>query len=296
MTDTDTDTNIDSIGFVGLGNMGLPMARNLVEAGHDVVGVDVDEERLAAFEMVGGNTGGIADAAAADVVVTMVRTPDQLRSVVRELYGEMDAGAVHMDTSTVGPVATAAVADRAAAAGIRLVDAPVSGGVQGADAGTLTIMAGGETEDVEAAWPIFETLGENTFHVGESGAGQTAKLCLQVLVGAEIVSICEAFAVGAEAGLDPDTLYDVLTASIGSSGILEAKGHRVVEEDYEPAANIDLQHKDMQLVMDAAERYDLPLYATAAVTQTFVRARREGLGELDQFAVFELFESDRQDA
>lgn len=290
MADTDTGT----IGFVGLGNMGLPMARNLVEAGYDVVGVDVDEERMAAFETLGGETGGIADAAGADVVVTMVRTPDQLRGVVRELYGEMAADAVHVDMSTVGPVATEAVADRAEAAGIRLVDAPVSGGVQGAEAATLAIMAGGETEDVEAVWPIFEVLGEDVFHVGGSAAGQTAKLCLQVLVGAEIVSICEAFAVGDEMGLDLDTLYDVLTASIGTSGMLEAKGHRVVEEDYEPTANIDLQHKDMQLVMDAAERFDLPLYATAAVTQTFVRGRREGLGELDQFALFELFDRDRQ--
>jgi 3-hydroxyisobutyrate dehydrogenase-like beta-hydroxyacid dehydrogenase len=290
MTDTNTDQTVDSIGFVGLGNMGLPMAQNLLEAGYDVLGVDVDETRLAAFETLGGDTGTIAEAAAADAVVTMVRTPDQLRGVVRELYGELSAGALHVDMSTVGPVATEAVADRAAAAGVRLVDAPVSGGVQGAEAGTLAVMAGGESEDVAVARPLLETLGEDVFHVGESGAGQTAKLCLQVLVGAEIVSICEAFAVGAEAGLELGTLYEVLTASIGSSGILEAKGRRIVEGDYEPAANIDLQHKDMQLAMDAAERFDLPLYATAAVTQTFVRARREGLGELDQFALYELFD------
>jgi 3-hydroxyisobutyrate dehydrogenase-like beta-hydroxyacid dehydrogenase len=116
-----------------------------------------------------------------------------------------------------------------------------------------------------------------------------AKLCLQVLVGAEIVSICEAFAMGEEMNLDLEKLYDVLTSSIGTSGILEAKGQRILESDYEPTANVDLQHKDMQLVMDASDEFEMPLHTTAAVTQTLVQAKHEGLGELDQFAVFELF-------
>jgi 3-hydroxyisobutyrate dehydrogenase-like beta-hydroxyacid dehydrogenase len=280
----------DEIGFIGLGNMGLPMARNLREAGYDVLGFDVDEDRMAAFERAGGRTAANARTAAGrEVVVTMVRTPDQLHAVADYLYDAMPAGAIHVDMSTVGPTTAESVAEAAAGADVRTVDAPVSGGVAGAEAATLAIMIGGDEGDVAAVRPVFDVLGEDVFHVGETGAGQTAKLCLQVLVGAEIVSICEAFAMGDAMDLDLGILYDVLTSSIGTSGMLEVKGRRIVEGDYEPTANIDLQHKDMQLVMDAAERFGLPVHATAAVTQTFVQARHEGLGDLDQFAVFELF-------
>lgn len=286
----------DEIGFIGLGNMGLAMATNLLDAGYDIVGFDIDESRLDAFERAGGRTAVNATMAAdSDIVITMVRTPEQLRTVVDELYDAMRAEAVHIDMSTVGPVTTEEIATSAAAADVRLVDAPVSGGVQGAEDATLAIMVGGDEAAVESVWPVFEVLGEKVVHLGETGTGQMAKLCLQVLVGAEIVSICEAFAMGEEMNLDLEKLYEALTASIGTSGILEAKGQRILENDYEPTANIDLQHKDMQLVMDVSKEFEVPLHATAAVTQTFVQAKHEGLGELDQFAVFELFSQEAQD-
>ena len=279
------------IGFVGLGNMGLPMATNLVDAGYEVVGYDVDEARCREFERDGGRAGMDAEATTdADVVITMVRTPDQIRAVTEHLHGPMRADAIHVDMSTVGPVATEEIVRSATDAGVRFVDAPVSGGVQGAERGTLAIMVGGDEDAVGTVQPIFDILGEDIVHMGESGTGQMTKLCLQVLVGAEIVSISEAFAMGAEMDLDLEKLYDVLTSSIGTSGMLEAKGHRLIDNDFEPTANIDLQHKDMQLVMDVSEQFELPLHATAAVTQIFLYAKRAGLGDLDQMGVYELLD------
>lgn len=281
------------IGFIGLGNMGLPMAKNLVDAGYEVIGYDVDEARCREFELEGGKVGEDADEAAdADVVITMVRTPDQIHAVTEYLHAAMPSDAIHVDMSTVGPVATEELVHSATESGVRFVDAPVSGGVAGAENGTLAIMVGGDAEDVADAQRLFDVLGENVVHMGGTGSGQLTKMCLQVLVGAEIVSISEAFAMGAEMDLNLEKLYDVLTSSIGTSGMLEAKGHRLVENDFDPTANIDLQHKDMQLVMDVSEQFELPLHVTAAVTQTFLHAKRAGLGELDQMAVYKLLKPD----
>lgn len=280
------------IGFIGLGNMGLPMAKNLVDAGYEVIGYDLDEARCREFELEGGKVGEDADEATdADVVITMVRTPDQIHAVAEYLHAAMRPDAIHVDMSTVGPVATEELVRSATESGVRFVDAPVSGGVAGAENGTLAIMVGGDEDDVADAQQLFDVLGENVVHMGGTGTGQLTKMCLQVLVGAEIVSISEAFAMGAEMDLDLEKLYDVLTSSIGTSGMLEAKGHLLVEDDFEPTANIDLQHKDMQLVMDVSEQFELPLHVTAAVTQTFLHAKRAGLGDLDQMAVYKLLDA-----
>lgn len=280
-----------TIAFVGLGRMGLPMASNLLDDGNEVVGVDLDEERREAFEDAGGRTAPLAEAAAeADVAITMLRSPSQVEGVADELLPELAEGDLLVDMSTTGPDTARSVAADAADYGVGPLDAPVSGGVEGAEDGTLAIMVGGGADDFEDVRPLFEAMGDDVFHVGDTGAGQTAKLCNQLLVGAELLSISEAFHLGESADIDPAELHDVLTSCIGTSGILEQKGERLVDNDFEPGADVNLQHKDSQLILDLAGETDTPAYLASTVAQAFVHARQAGLGERDHFALYELLD------
>lgn len=281
-----------TIGFIGLGNMGLQMATNLLDAGYEVHGFDIAEERLTKFSEMGGTpTTTLTDVVTeASTVISMVRTPEQVLAIVEEVFPEMDRGTLYIDMSTIGPKASQEVHAMAEEAGIEMLDAPVSGGVPGATAGELTIMIGGAESVVERAESVFDVLGSDVYHVGAADAGQMAKICLQVLVGAEIASICEAFWLAGEADLNLEVLYDILTDSIGTSGILEVKGDLILERDFsEPTGDLGLQSKDMELVMDIADELSVPMYTTAAVTQEYRHAKAMGLADQDQFAIYELF-------
>ena len=277
------------IAFIGLGNMGLPMASRLRDAGHDVVGVDLDADRTAAFEDRGGRTAAAETAAdGADVLFTMLRTPAQVLAAAESALPTLSAGAVHVDTSTVGPETASELASQAEGTDVDFVDAPVSGGVEGAERGTLAVMAGGTDHVVDTVSPLLAELGSNVFHVGPVGAGQAAKLCNQLLVNAHLLSLAEAFRLAETADIDHETLYDALTSCIGTSGILEQKGERIVNGNYEPGADVDLQHKDTQLILEMAEAGDVPVHLTATVAQTLVQARAAGLGDRDHLVLYEL--------
>lgn len=282
------------VAFIGLGNMGLPMATHLVDADFDIVGFDLDEDRTAAFEEAGGDTADDIDAAVrdADVVITMVRTPEQVLSICDGLFSEIPDDSLFVDMSTVGPETIAEVREQASDNDVRVLDAPVSGGVEGAKDGSLAIMVGGRPDDFATAEPLFEAMGEDVVHVGDSGAGQTVKLCNQLLVGSQLVSIAEAFRLADEAGIDLETLYEALTSGIANSGILEVKGERILNDDYEPGANVDLQHKDTQLIMDLGESLDVPLYSTSIVAQAFIHARNRDLGDKDHLILYNLFDEE----
>lgn len=280
-----------TVAFIGLGRMGLPMATNLTEDGIEVIGVDPDDERRQAFERSGGRTASLVEAAAeASVAITMLRTPAQVETVVDDLLPALSEGALIVDMGTTGPGTAREIADRAIDHGVRVIDAPVSGGVEGAEEGTLAVLIGGDAENVSEARPLLAVVGEDVFHLGDVGTGQTAKLCNQLLVGAQLLSISEAFHLGEAADIAPDQLYDVLTSCIGTSGILEQKGHRLVEHDFEPGADVTLQHKDAQLVLELAGSSGTPAYLAATVAQAFAQARKAGLGDHDHFALYELLD------
>lgn len=270
--------------------MGLPMAVNLVEDGVDVVGTDLDEDRKRQLEDAGGRTAdGIADAVAdADVAITVLRTPDQVLTVAEELLPAMSEGSLYVDMSSIDPLTSESVAELAAEYGVRTIDAPVSGGVSGAESGTLSIIAGGDEDDVDEARELFDPMAETVFHVGSNGAGQTVKLANQLLVGAQTALVAEAFRFGDANGIDRETLRDVLAQSAGSSWVLETWGDRFIEEDFEPGFEINLQHKDLKLATEAAVELDVPLPLGAAALQKYVEARREGLGDRDVTAVLQL--------
>lgn len=248
------------IGFIGLGNMGGPMASNLVAAGHEVSGFDV-----AGVTIEGVETAATAAQAAtgADVVITMLPNGQILRSVAAEIIPAMKSGACFVDCSTVDVESARAVADDASAAGLLAVDAPVSGGIGGAEAGTLTFMAGGSAAAFGVAEPLFAIMGQKAVHCGDSGAGQAAKICNNMILGATMIVTCEAFALADKLGLDRQKMFDVASTSSGYSWSMNAycpaPGVGPVspaDNDYKPGFAAALMLKDLNLAQQAAEAAD----------------------------------------
>ncbi|PWW03917.1 3-hydroxyisobutyrate dehydrogenase [Hoeflea marina] len=248
------------IGFIGLGNMGAPMAANLVKAGHQVTGFDVAGVTVEGVAMAGS---AAETARGQDAVITMLPNGDILRSVYAEIVPAGEAGAVFIDCSTVDVDSARAAHEMAKAAGLLSVDAPVSGGIGGAAAGTLTFMAGGSEEAFAKALPLFEVMGGKTVHCGEAGAGQSAKICNNMILGISMIGVCEAFALADKLGLDRQSLFDVVSTSSGSCWSVNtycpAPGigpKSPADNGYKPGFAADLMLKDLKLSQQAAESVD----------------------------------------
>jgi 3-hydroxyisobutyrate dehydrogenase len=248
------------IGFIGLGNMGAPMARNLVKAGHRVTGHDP-----AAACPEGVMPAASAADAARDVAIVVTMLPDGaiLRAVADEILPVMRPGAVFLDCSTIDVLTARAVAARAEAAGLLPADAPVSGGVTGAAAGTLTFMVGGSEAAFATAAPLFAAMGQRAVHCGPSGNGQAAKICNNMILGVTMIATCEAFALADKLGLDRQSLFDVVSTSSGQSwsvtSYCPAPGIGPVspaDSDYRPGFAAELMLKDLHLAQEAAMAVD----------------------------------------
>ena len=248
------------IGFIGLGNMGGHMARNLASAGHEVTGFDTAEVSIDGLIYA----RSAAEAAKGmDVVITMLPNGAILRSVADEILPVMSAGAVFADCSTVDVDSARAVAEQADARGILPIDAPVSGGVGGADAGTLTFMAGGSTEAFDKTKPLFDIMGQKAVHCGPSGNGQAAKICNNMILGVTMIATCEAFALADKLGLDRQAMFDVVSTSSGASWSINAYcpapgigPTSPSDNDYQPGFAAELMLKDLRLSQDAAGSAD----------------------------------------
>jgi len=248
------------IGFIGLGNMGGPMAANLAKAGHEVAGFD-----LAAPMPEGVSKADTAAAAAtgADVVITMLPNGQILRAVAGEVIPVMSAGAVLCDCSTVDVDSARAVAEQATAAGLGALDAPVSGGIGGAAGGTLTFMVGGGADAFATVDPLFDIMGQKAVHCGDAGAGQAAKICNNMILGVTMVATCEAFALADKLGLDRGKMFDVVSTSSGYSWTMNAYcpapgvgPQSPADNDYQPGFAAELMLKDLRLSQQAAESAD----------------------------------------
>ena len=248
------------IGFIGLGNMGAPMAANLAKAGHDVTGFDT-----AGVSVDGVAQAGSAEAAAsgAEVVITMLPNGAILRVVADQVIPAMHRGAVLLDCSTVDVESARAVAEQAQAAGCAALDAPVSGGIGGAQAGTLTFMVGGPDTAFDTAKPLFDIMGQKAVHCGPSGNGQAAKICNNMILGATMIVTCEAFALADKLGLDRQKMFDVVSTSSGYSWSMNAYcpapgvgPTSPADNDYKPGFAAELMLKDLRLAMQAAEAAD----------------------------------------
>lgn len=272
------------IGFIGLGNMGAPMAANLVTAGHEVTGFDTMD---VAVDGVAKAASAAEAATGADVVITMLPNGTILRTVAAEVIPAMTAGAALVDCSTVDVDSARAVAADAEAAGLLAVDAPVSGGIGGAAAGTLTFMAGGSDAGFAKAEPLFEIMGQKAVHCGASGSGQAAKICNNMILGITMIGTCEAFALADKLGLDRQKMFDVVSTSSGYSWTMNAYcpapgvgPQSPADNDYQPGFAADLMLKDLRLSQQAAESADAdtPMGALAqALYATFVE-KEDGAG------------------
>ena len=261
------------VGFIGLGNMGAPMARNLAAAGHDVAGFDIAAQ---VPEGVGVVASAAAAAAAREVAVTMLPDGEILRSVAREIIPAMEPGAIMLDCSTVDVESARAVAERARSAGVHALDAPVSGGIGGAEAGTLTFMVGGSEDAVKAVMPLFDIMGQKAVHCGPSGNGQAAKICNNMILGATMIATCEAFALADKLGLDRQAMYDVVSTSSGYSWTMNAYcpapgigPASPADDDYRPGFAAELMLKDLRLSQQAAEAVDADTPIGARATEVY---------------------------
>jgi len=244
------------IGFIGLGNMGAPMAANLIKAGHDVTGFDV-----AGVTVEGAASAGSAAEAAAgkDAVITMLPNGGILRAVYAEIVPAGAKGSVFVDCSTVDVDSAKAAHELASTNGLLSVDAPVSGGVGGAAAGTLTFMAGGSDAAFARAAPLFEIMGQKAVHCGEAGAGQSAKICNNMLLGISMIGACEAFALAEKLGLSAQSLFDVVSTSSGSCWSVNTYcpvpgvgPQSPADNGYKPGFAAELMLKDLKLSQQAA--------------------------------------------
>jgi len=269
------------IGFIGLGNMGGHMARNLATAGHEVRGFDVSSVKIAGVASAASAAEAVSGA---DVVITMLPNGEILRAVAAEIIPAMQANACFIDCSTVDVESARAVA----ADWPLSVDAPVSGGIGGADAGTLTFMAGGSDEAFAIAAPLFEIMGQKAVHCGASGAGQSAKICNNMILGATMIATCEAFALADKLGLDRQKMFDVVSTSSGYSWSMNAYcpapgvgPQSPADNGYQPGFAAELMLKDLRLSQQAAEAVGAatPLGAQATAEYAAFVEGEDGMGK-----------------
>ncbi|WP_299983512.1 3-hydroxyisobutyrate dehydrogenase [uncultured Ruegeria sp.] len=273
------------IAFIGLGNMGAPMAANLAAAGHVVVGFDQADVSVDGVTMA---TTGAKAASEAEAVITMLPNGQILRAVADEIIPAMAQGTALIDCSTVDVDSARAVAQQALDKGLLAVDAPVSGGIGGAAAGTLTFMAGGSDAAFAKAAPLFDIMGQKAVHCGQAGAGQAAKICNNMILGVTMIATCEAFALADKLGLDRQKMFDVVSTSSGYSWTMNAYcpapgvgPQSPADNGYQPGFAAELMLKDLRLSQQAADSADAdtPMgQAATALYEKFVEAEG-GLGK-----------------
>ncbi|MGB7262245.1 MAG: 3-hydroxyisobutyrate dehydrogenase [Albidovulum sp.] len=287
------------IGFIGLGNMGAPMALNLVAAGYDVTGYDLVADCPEGIE----TASSAAEAAdRADVVITMLPSGPILRAVAAQIRSVTAPRALHLDCSTVDVESARAVEELGRVSGLLTVDAPVSGGIMGAEAGTLTFMAGGSAEAFARAEPLFDVMGKSAVHCGPAGAGQAAKICNNMILGVTMIATCEAFALADKLGLDRQKMFDVVSTSSGSSWTMNAYcpapgigPQSPADNGYKPGFAAELMLKDLRLSQQAAEAADAdtPMgHLAALLYETFVES--EGGAGMDFSAMLPRLEGRRR--
>lgn len=286
---------VEKIGFIGLGIMGGSMAQNLMEAGHELVLYNRTREKAEVLAsdraMVAESPGEVAGAC--DVVITMLPDSPEVREVVAGENGVLEGireGALLIDMSTISPVVTRELAAEVKKHGASMIDAPVSGGDVGARQGTLSIMVGGSEDDFERARPLFEVMGQTITHVGETGAGQTAKAANQIVVALTIEAISEALVLGSKAGAAPEKILEALSGGLAGSKVMEVKREKFLSHDFEPGFRVELHRKDLGIALTAGKEYGVPLPVTAIVDQMLEALVAKGSGGKDHSAILTFVE------
>lgn len=284
------------IGYIGLGNMGGPMCRNIIKGGNEVVVYDLNPAAVQACVEVGGKAGAsLAETIAqADVIMTSLPMPADVEAVALGPGGILEnakEGAIYIDLSTNSPVVVKKIAAALAEKGVTMLDAPVSGGVAGAEKATIAIMIGGDRHAFQSCLPVFESFGKTIVHTGELGTGSVAKLVNNMLAFCNMTAAAEAMMLGAAAGIDHDTLVEVVNNSSGASFAFRTMNHKVKKGDWSPNFAINLANKDMRLALELAEQLDVPMSIAPQVKTVFHAARSQGWGDDDVTALMRVYET-----
>jgi len=276
---------MEKIGFIGLGIMGKPMAHHLIKAGYSL---SVLERNEASDELVTAGAQSFltnkAVAENADIVITMLPDSPDVEEVVLGKNGLIEGlkpGALFIDMSSIAPRTAKKIYQLLKEKNVEALDAPVSGGQIGAEAASLSIMVGGSKVAFERALPLFQLMGKNIVLIGEAGAGQTTKVCNQMIVGMTIQAIAEAFTLAKKAGVDLEKMREVLLGGFAQSRILDLHGKRIIDQNFKPGFKIKLHRKDLNLALEAGKEYSVPLYGSSIVAAQMDALIAQGSGELD---------------
>ncbi|MDO4546915.1 MAG: 2-hydroxy-3-oxopropionate reductase [Clostridia bacterium] len=283
------------IGFVGLGIMGKPMAKNLLKAGYDLTVYDLNSDAVAEVVACGAAAGkSIKDVAAiADLLITMVPNSPQVKQVLLEEGGAIETlreGAVVIDCSSINPIASREVAAELAKKNIEMLDAPVSGGEPKAIDGTLAFMVGGKQEVFDRFKPVLEKMGSSVVLCGDIGAGNVTKLCNQIVVAVNIAGLAEALTLGQQAGVAPEKIFEAIKGGLAGSTVMNAKAPMMMDQNFKPGFRINLHIKDLNNVVDAAGTVNSPIPLTQSVLEMMKILRRDGNATCDHSALLKYYE------
>ncbi|HVO91698.1 MAG TPA: 2-hydroxy-3-oxopropionate reductase [Terriglobales bacterium] len=284
-----------TIGFIGIGIMGKPMARNLLKAGYPVIVHNRSHAPVEELAQEGAQPAAHSQEAAArsEMIITMLPDSPDVEMVYageKGIFAGLQSGTLLIDMSSISPIVARKLAAEAMKRGCDMLDAPVSGGEAGAISASLSIMIGGKLDAVERAMPIFKVLGKNIVHVGDTGAGQVTKAANQMVVGTTIAIVGEALVLAAKAGVDPAKVRQALLGGFAQSKILEAHGQKMLDHNFKPGFRIRLHEKDLKIALATGSEYGVPLLVSGVVAQMMTAMKGLGDGDLDHSGLVKLVE------
>ncbi len=286
---------MERIGFIGLGIMGKPMAKNLLKAGFPLTVFNRSRTAMDELRVEGATVAEspMQVAQQSDVVITCVSDSPDVEAVVLGEYGILAggrAGMLYIDNSTIAPATSRKIYNALKAKEMDALDAPVSGGDIGAQQGTLSIMVGGDEAAFQRALPILQALGKNIVHVGAAGAGQVTKACNQIVVAMTVQAVAEALTLAKKSGVDPAKVRSALLGGFAQSRVLDVHGQRMIDGTFQPGFKLNLHRKDMNIVLQTGKELNLPLFGAAQVTELMNSLLAQGKGDLDNSALVTLYE------
>jgi 2-hydroxy-3-oxopropionate reductase len=283
------------IGFIGLGIMGKPMSKNLLKAGYDLTVCDINAAAVAEVVALGAKSAALPKdvAAQTDIIITMLPNSPQVRTVALGSGGIIEGarpGAIVVDMSSIAPQAAQEVAAALAAKGVKMIDAPVSGGEPKAIDGSLSIMVGGDAAVFEEVLPILKHLGASAVRVGDIGAGNVTKLANQVIVALNIAALSEALTLATKTGVDPELVFNAIKGGLAGSTVMNAKAPLIIDRKFDPGFRINLHIKDLNNALETAHEVGVSLPLTASVMEILQALKVDGLGEKDHGAIVKYYE------
>lgn len=283
------------IGFIGLGIMGRPMAKNLLKAGFSLVVFDINPSAVEDLSTAGAQRANSSKEVAerTEIIITMLPDSPEVKEVLLGKDGVVEgikSGSLVIDMSSINPLVSQEIAKILKLKGVEMLDAPVSGGEPMAVQGTLSIMVGGDADIFNDCLDVFRPMGKNIVHVGKIGAGGFTKLCNQIIVALNIAAVGEAFSLGVKAGLDPQVIFQAIRGGLAGSTVMEAKIPMVIARNFNPGFKIKLHHKDLNNALSTAKDLGIPLPLSALIQQILVALIADGKGENDHSAIATFFE------